>query len=108
MSEERPVSAKRQGHWLEHVRACEASSQTIAAYAKAHGLPKKSLYNARARLIKRGLVPSNVSSGFQRARVVDAPALLNCRVHLANGITVEIGVEVSGLGEVLWAVQALS
>lgn len=107
MSGSNGVSSRGTIDWLGHLRACE-SGQRLADYARAHGLRVKSFYNARTHLLRRGLVQSNVSTPlFQRARVVSAPALVNCRVHLANGVTVEFGVEVSGLGEVLQAVRAL-
>ena len=100
MSGSNGVSSRGTIDWLGHLRACESSGQRLADYARAHGLRVKSFYNARTHLLRRGLVQSNVSTPlFQRARVVSAPALVNCRVHLANGVTVEFGVEVSGLGE---------
>lgn len=108
MSGSNGVSSGGTIDWLGHLRACESSGQRLADYARAHGLRVKSFYNARTHLLRRGLVQSNVSSPlFERARVVSAPALVNCRVHLANGVTVEVGIEASGLGEVLRAVSAL-
>ena len=108
MSGSNGVSSRGTIDWLGHLRACESSGQRLADYARAHGLRVKSFYNARTHLLRRGLVQGEVSSPlFQRARVVSAPALVNCRVHLANGVTVEVGIEALGLGEVLRAASAL-
>lgn len=95
MSEEQmpPLTARLQG-WLDHVRACEASGQTMAQYAKAHG------YSGRTHLIKRGVLGAKANGGvFQRVRVVSkVVGPLDCRVHLPNGIWVEFGVNERLLG----------
>jgi hypothetical protein len=64
MSEEQmpALTARLQG-WLDHVRACEASGQTMAEYAKAHGLPVKAFYDGRTRLIKRGVLRAKANGG---------------------------------------------
>ncbi len=96
--------------WHEHVCACQASGQTMVAYAKAHRLSVQAFYRAKARLVRHGagrLPPPG--SLFQRVEVVSAPPRLSsCRVHLPNGVVVELGVEDAGLGRVLQAAGALS
>ncbi|MGH8488410.1 MAG: hypothetical protein ACREXS_05965, partial [Gammaproteobacteria bacterium] len=44
--------------WLDHIQACERSGQRMHEYAREHGLKRKSLYNAKTRLIKRGILKS--------------------------------------------------
>lgn len=109
MSEEQmpPLTARLQG-WLDS-RACEASGQTIAEYAKAHGLPLKAFFDGRTRLIKRGVLRGKANGGaFQRVRVVsNVLGPLDCRVHLPNGIWVELGVDERLLGRLLLIAKAL-
>jgi hypothetical protein len=96
--------------WHEHVCACQASGQTMVAYAKAHRLSVQAFYRAKARLLRYGAGQlSAPGSLFQRVGVVSAPPRLSsCRVHLPNGVVVELGVEDAGLGRVLQAAGALS
>lgn len=96
--------------WHEHVCAWQASGQTMVAYAKAHRLSVQAFYRAKARVMRYGagqLPPPG--SLFQRVEVGSAPLRLSsCRVHLLNGVVVELGVEEAGLGRVLQAAGALS
>ncbi len=96
--------------WREHVCACQASGQTMVAYAKSHRLSVQAFYRAKARLMRYGagrLPPPR--SVFQRVEVVSGPVRLSsCRVHLPNGVVVELGVEEAALARVLHAAGALS
>jgi hypothetical protein len=96
--------------WHEHLRACQASSQTMVAYAKAHRLSVQTFYRAKARLVRYGrdqLPPPR--SVFQRVEVVSDPLRLSsCRVHLPNGVVVELAVQEAALGRVLQAAGAWS
>jgi hypothetical protein len=96
--------------WYKHVCACQASGQTMVAYAKAPRLSVQAFYRAKARLLRFGagqLPPPG--SLFQRVEVVsDSLRLSSCRVHLPNGVVVELGVEEAALGKVLQAAGALS
>ena len=47
---------ERQTFWLEHLRACADGSMT--AYAEANGLNVRSLYGAKKRLKRQGLLGS--------------------------------------------------
>lgn len=96
--------------WYEHLCACEAGGQTMVAYAKAHGLSVQAFYQAKARLVRYGAGQRPPSRPvFQRVEVVSAPPRLSsCRVHLRNGVVVELGVEEGALGRVLQAAGALS
>jgi hypothetical protein len=96
--------------WHKHVCACQASGQTMVAYANAHRLSVQAFYRAKARLLRYGAGQlSPPGSWFQRVEVVSAPPRLSsCRVYLPNGVVVELGVEDAGLGRVLQAAGALS
>ena len=44
-----------QRHWLEHIRACEASGKSVAAYAVEHGFQVRATYDAKKILVKKGV-----------------------------------------------------
>lgn len=85
--------SERQRYWLEHLRACEDSGESMKGYAKHHGLSVYGLYAARKRL--RPQAPS--SSNRQRTRVsfvkAESPAHPNrghgWRVRFPNGAILE-------------------
>ncbi|MGH8611446.1 MAG: IS66 family insertion sequence element accessory protein TnpA [Gammaproteobacteria bacterium] len=110
MSEaQKPELAARLQGWLDHVRACEASGQTMAEYAKAHGLALKAFYNGRTHLIRRGVIKAKRQGAvFQRVGVVSGvSSALDCRVHFPNGLMVEFGVDELRLGRVLQLAKGL-
>jgi hypothetical protein len=82
----------------------------MVAYAKAHRLSVQAFYRAKARLMRYGAGQRPPSrSVFQRVEVVSDPLRLSsCRVHLPNGVVVELGVEEAALGRVLQAAGAWS
>ncbi len=53
-----------QRHWLEHLRACEASGKGIAAYATEHGLDAKAMYTGKKTLVKKGVLPRTSSTSL--------------------------------------------
>ena len=80
----------RDTFWLEHLRAWRAQDQSLRAYAAAQGLSSSSLYRTHSRLRRRGLLsePEHTAPTFVPVRIArTAPA---CRVHLPNGVVVEI------------------
>lgn len=81
---------ERQRFWLEHLRACGSGS--LKTYAQTHGLDLRALYDAKARLKRKGALVSNAPARL--VRVERAPPRLvdpgYCRVHLANGAAVEL------------------
>lgn len=101
------LTARLQG-WLDHVRACEASGQTMAEYAKVNGLVL-AFYNGRTHLIRCGVIKAKTQGAvFQRVGVVSkVTGVLNCRVHFPNGLMVEFGVDSLGLGRVLQLAKGL-
>ena len=78
----------RQQFWLDHLRAWQAQGTSLRAYAAAKGLSSSSLYRARRRLERRGLLSGSeeATAAFVPVRVTaPAPA---CRVLLPNGVVV--------------------
>lgn len=57
---------ERQRYWLRHVRACEASGKTAAAYSGTHGLNGRTLYGAKKVLVRKGVLPRTHGIRFQR------------------------------------------
>ena len=72
---------EKQRHWLEHLRACEASGQGIAAYAAAHGLDARAMYTGKKILVKKGVLPRTRRSPY------GANIRTNCMILLSNNIT---------------------
>jgi hypothetical protein len=104
---EKPALPPELRSWREH---WQASDQTMVAYAKAHRLSVQAFYRAKARLMRYGAGQRPPSrSVFQCVEVVSGPVRLSSRrVHLPNGVVVELGVEEAALGRVLQAAGAWS
>jgi len=100
---------ERQSFWLEHLRACGDGS--LKAYAEAQGLDVRLLYEAKSRLKRKGALPSSPARlvRVERAEAVrpafSGPAY--CRVHLRNGVAVELACPPEHWGELLASVSAL-
>lgn len=81
---------ERDTFWLGHLRACANSS--LKAYAESHDLDVRALYDAKARLKRKGALRSLPAARLVRveraSRSVGGPAY--CRVHLPNGVAVEL------------------
>lgn len=102
-----PDSLRR---WFEHIQACERSGQRMYDYAREHGLNQKGFYNAKTRLIKRGILKSKSGAvSFQRVAVASEPTRFGCRVRLPNGVVIELdmGFDADGPGKLLEFVKAL-
>ena len=82
----KPMTA-RQRHWLEHVKAAEASDGTLSDYASRHDLNLKALYQWKTKLIKLCLYAPKPDSGFVSVRPAPvAPSLVpGCSITLVNG-----------------------
>ncbi|MCP3662769.1 MAG: hypothetical protein GY696_09770 [Gammaproteobacteria bacterium] len=82
-----------QRYWLLHVKAADASNGTSVAYAKAHDLRLKTLYQWKSKLIKLGLYkgdkqPSNfLPVRLESSKVSNTPA---CTIYLDNGARIEL------------------
>ncbi len=83
---------ERQQFWLDHIKACEASSDTATQYAKAHDLPVTSLYQRKKEFLKQGLLPtpSGKTPSFAKVRMASDEMCegVLC-IFFPNGVRVE-------------------
>ena len=98
---------ERQRYWLKHIQACEASGESLKAYAEAHGFEPGAIYAAKKVLIRKGLLGTSPAR-FQRVHAAVVPGC-EWRVELPNGAAVEFSGTIDGgnLSTVLSAVSAL-
>ena len=88
----------RDPFWLDHLRACREQGQTLKAYAHAQRLSVRTLYSARSALKRRGVLtepacassPRGPAPTFVPVRIPTPGAAF--RVHLPNGVVVEVPV----------------
>ena len=80
----------REQVWLDHLRAAREQGQTLKAYARAQGLSVSALYSAHSALKRRGVLsePAPPAPTFVPVRITPAAAAF--RVHLSNGVVVEV------------------
>lgn len=102
---------ERQQFWLEHIRACGTGS--LKAYAEAHDLRVGSLYEAKKKLRRLGVLEEPcaraASSRFvrvSRESVSPSPPTM-CRIHLRNGTVVEVAGAPEQLPALIERVAAL-
>jgi hypothetical protein len=100
-----PGLTARQSFWLGHLRACADGS--LKAYAEANGLNVRSLYGAKKRLKRQGVLRDEPPVRLMRVERVLAPAPTLCRVHLPNGAAVEVACAPERWGDLLSRVAAL-
>ena len=83
--------AERDAYWLEHFRAIESEGIQIKAYAQREGLAVQAVYQAKKRLVERGVMPRRRSARrFVRVRVVDDPPRGGgCRLRVGPSAVVE-------------------
>ena len=104
-----PLTA-RQRFWLAHLRRCGTGS--LGAYAAEHGLSAASLYEARSRLRRRGLLDTPAPVRLVRVErnepAVAAPgAAAHARITLANGTRIELAFDTGQWPALLAGVAAL-
>ena len=87
---------ERQQFWLDHLRVCREQGQTLRGYAKAHGLSVSGLYTAHSMLKSRGVLTGTAPSVPTFVPVRIAPGGAAFRVHLPNGVVVEVPAHVEG------------
>jgi hypothetical protein len=95
--------------WLERIKDCEASGMSVSAYAAAHGLQVRTMYDAKKVLVKKGVLPRTHQTRFQRVRINSETASTEWRVCLPNGASVSFSgaVEAGSLLMVLSTVAAV-
>ncbi len=100
---------ENQRHWLEHLRACEASGKGIAAYASEHGMDVKAMYAGKKVLVNKGVLPRTRPSRFQRMQVKAPVAGATWRIQLPNGLSVAFSgaVDARALSTVLTTAAAI-
>jgi hypothetical protein len=106
---EHPKVTERQHFWLEHIHACRDSQQSLTAYAAQHGLNVRSLYGAKKKLKRQGILePAPGKHRFMRvtAAATRLPTA-SCRILLANGAVVELGCGGEEVERILQAVSRL-
>jgi hypothetical protein len=98
----RRTTTERDRFWLRHLEAIERSSQSASAYARSHGLSVGTLFQAKRRLVQRGLIPERRVS-FTRVQVDREPRTVEAgpfRLRLASGVVLEWasapGIEILG------------
>ncbi|MCP4325971.1 MAG: hypothetical protein GY787_29890 [Alteromonadales bacterium] len=83
---------KTQQVWLDHINKAIEQNLSMFAYAKQNNLALKSLYYARALLMKKGIVPSISCDHLVPLAVKptnDPIITTSCRVILPNGVLIE-------------------
>ena len=82
---------KKQQFWLDHVRACDQSDQSMRAYARANGLKVAEFYSWKAVLRRKGVVGEDKPAAvFRKADIVDDRYPGHCRVMLPSGVALEV------------------
>ena len=78
---------------LEHLGKARREGSSISAYARAHGIPAQRIFDAVARLRRRGALPGHsVKRGKFIAVKIAAPPINNaavCRMLMPGGLAVE-------------------
>ncbi|MCW5738439.1 MAG: hypothetical protein KIS73_30235 [Enhydrobacter sp.] len=101
---------ERQRFWLAHLRRCGTGS--LGAYAAEHGLSAGSLYEARSRLRRRGLLDAPAPVRLVRIErsepaASEAGTTVHARITLGNGVLVELAVDPEHWPALLAALAAL-
>jgi hypothetical protein len=108
MSGDEQELTERQRYWLAHIRACEASGESLKAYAEAHGFESGAIYAAKKVLIRKGLLPQSPAR-FQRVESPASIASSEWRIDLPNGSAVRFSgaVDAATLSTILSTVSRL-
>ena len=112
MARPKKTITKRQQHWLGHIKAAEASGGTLVAYASAHKLKVKDLYQWKTALSHRGFLPENKPKpAFVPVATLPANvSLTHCDVTLPNGVCVQFAGKLDSvsLREIMTAASRLA
>lgn len=111
MTQSTQAITDRQQYWLDHIRAADESEGSLVAYAAAHDLKVKHLYQWKTALARRGVWPVKANKPAfvpVKARSTSAPAM-SCSISLPNGVRLQFGGELEGtwLRDLLSAASAL-
>ncbi|MYI68030.1 MAG: hypothetical protein F4103_04475 [Boseongicola sp. SB0673_bin_14] len=84
----------REQFWLDHLRTARRQGQTLKAYAQTHELSVSALYTAHSTLKRRGVLGEPAAPAPTLVPVRIPPAGAAFRVHLPNGVVVEVASHV--------------
>ena len=101
----------RQQFWLDHIKTADASAGSLVAYAAAHELQVRDLYQWKTRLNRCGLLPGKARrSSFVPVTTASATAPTTCSITLPNGVRLQFAgnLDATTLGQLLSAASALS
>ncbi len=111
MAKRQSKTTDRQQYWLNHIKAADASQGTLVAYAAAHDLKVKDLYQWKTTLSRRGLLPVKAAKrAFVPVATSPAAPAASCSISLPNGVRLQFTGELdaASVSEILTAAHALS
>lgn len=110
MAKRRSEITDRQQHWLNHIKAADASNGSLVAYAAAHDLKVKDLYQWKTALARRGLLPGKTAKPTFVPVTTPPAASTSCSITLPNGVRLQFAghLDAAALGQILSAASALS
>jgi hypothetical protein len=78
---------------LEHLGKARQEGLSISAYARAHGIPAQRIFDAVARLRRRGALPGHSAKRDKFIAIKIAPPPINnatlCRMLAPGGLVIE-------------------
>ena len=112
MAKSKPPITKRQRQWLDHINAADASDGSLIAYAAAHKLKVKDLYQWKTVLGRRGLLPGKpAKSSFVPVTIPSvAPPCTSCNITLPNGVRLQFTGDLNSMSlrEIMTAASRLA
>jgi transposase-like protein len=106
--------SETQHFWLKHYEACQVTDQSLADYARAHGLAVKSFYYWKRRLRQLKAIgpepqPPSPDPVFHAVRVQRTPlSTAACRLRFPNGMECDLTeIDEPGLERLLMTVSRL-
>ncbi len=112
MPKPKPPITKRQQQWLDHINAADASDDSLVAYAAAHKLKVKDLYQWKTVLGRRGLLPGKraTSSFVPVMQPPVATPCTSCNITLPNGVRLQLTGDLNSLSlrEIMTAASRLT
>lgn len=106
-----PITELQQ-FWLDHIKAADASNDSRVAYAAAHDLKVKHLYQWKTALRRVGLLPTPTRKpSFVPVATRPAPVPpTSCSITLPNGVRLQFAGDLDAalLSQLLSAAHSLS
>lgn len=93
---------QRQRYWLNHIRQCKESGQSLRAYAKFHEINCSGIYAAHRKLKQIGVIASNKTAPkFKRLSVQKVSSPSAVKITCPNGFIVEAHADAASLQPLL-------